>query len=68
MAFCSEMDYGVDLMLSKDAIDQFTVGDASLNESMTALIGQIAQILQTASISERVQIDNFDFGSCFSSQ
>jgi len=58
MAFSSEVYDGVDLMLRNDPVDQIGIADIAVYKAVAALIGQVAQVFQTAGVGQRVQVDH----------
>ena len=60
MRFSGKIDYGVDLVLTENLIQQDTVGDVPLNEQVPLRVREVFQVLQAAGISQRVEVDDID--------
>jgi len=62
MAFGGEVGDGVDGVLAQQPIHQRPVADVTLNEEMPGRIGQIAQIIQRAGVSQQIKGDDTNIG------
>ncbi len=62
MALGGEVGDGVDGVLAQQPIHQRPVADVALHEAMPGRIGQLAQVVERAGVSQRVEGDDAEVG------
>ena len=57
MRFGCKVDDRVDFVLTENLVQQGSIGDVSMHEQVPLRVREVFEVLQAASISQRVQVD-----------